>query len=92
MGNNFTCKVSVVFSWALSTFVSVLVESFGADGTAFIFNFALTPLRAACNGMNALAVPLLVFNFCGPSGELCMTGGGPARFGGPSKYGIDILI
>lgn len=81
----------MVFSSALSKFVSFLVESFSAC-TLLTFNFALTPLRAACNGINALAVPVFVFNFCGPSGELCITCGGPARFGGPSKYGIDILI
>lgn len=81
----------MVFSCVPSKFVSFLVESCGACAL-LAFDFALTPLRAACNGMNALAVPLFVFNFCGPSGELCITGGGgPARFGGPSKYGIDIL-
>lgn len=87
VSGNVTCTISVIFSSALSR---SLVKSFGACAL-LIFDFGLTPLRAACNGINALAVPLFVFNFCGPSGELSITGGGPARFGGPSKYGIDIL-
>lgn len=60
----------------------MLAESLGGCVIA-AFDLPLITLRAACNGMNALAVPVLVFSFCGPSGDLCIAGGGP-RFGGPS--------